>query len=591
MKKLFIALLCLSFGSKAQNFGFNADGSRPHTSAMMDVKSPSKGMLIPRIALTGSADITTIPTPAVSLMIYNTAAAGSGSTSVSPGFYFWNGSVWKKLLDSALPTASNSWNKNGNSGTDPATDFIGTTDEKSLVFKINNIKAGHFDIVNYNTFLGYYAGEKNTTGARNIGIGEAALSNSLTSLDNLAIGYGAIQNPSYTVDNVAIGNYTLSALTTGVSNIAIGKNTLGSVTTGSNNIGIGTGNLTVNSIGSRNVAIGTNALSQNNTGGNVAIGFQSQFSTTTGANNTSIGNNSNILPGNLNNATSIGNLAQAGCSNCMVLGSVSGVNSATSDVNVGIGTNTPTQPLSFRTGNGGKISFGEGSGSVRYGVGIQNNNLQIYTPTVNGDFAFGFGNSESFTETVRIKNNKRVGIGTNDPLASLDILRTANTTMNVRGSVNISHFNFEDNEDTFIRGGKDGSKVIINDYENSGSVGIGTATPFYKLDVNGVIRCTSLIQSSDARYKTNIQSLFSVSEKLNHINAYTYNWKDAGQNNDLQIGLLAQEVQKVYPELVKADEQGMLAVNYSGLIPVLLQAVKEQQIEINLLKERVKSIK
>jgi hypothetical protein len=591
MKKLFIALLCLSFGSKAQNFGFNADGSRPHTSAMMDVKSSSKGMLIPRIALTGSVDVLTIPSPAISLMVYNTANAGSGNTAVGPGFYYWSGSEWKKLLDAALPTASNSWNKNGNSGTDPATDFIGTTDEKSLVFKINNIKAGHFDIVNYNTFLGYHAGEKNTTGARNIGIGETTLSNSLTSLDNLAIGYGAIQNPSYTVDNVAIGNYTLTSLTTGLSNVAIGKNTLGATTAGSYNVGIGTGNLMTNLTGSRNVAIGINTLNQNNASANVAIGYQSQKLTTTGNFNTTVGDNTIISPGNLNNATAVGSLAQVGCSNCMVLGSVRTVNGATSDVNVGIGTNVPTQPLSFRTSLGGKISFLEGADFVRYGIGVQNNAFQLYTYSDIDDFVFGYGNSESFTETVRIKNNKRIGIGTNNPLASLDIMRTANTTMNVRGSVNISHFNFEDNEDTFIRGGKDGSKVLINDYANSGSVGIGTATPFYKLDVNGVIRCTSLIQSSDARYKTNIQSLFSVSEKLNHINAYTYNWKDAIQNNDSQIGLLAQEVQKVYPELVKSDEQGMLAVNYSGLIPVLLQAVKEQQIEINLLKERVKSIK
>ena len=53
-----------------------------------------------------------------------------------------------------------------------------------------------------------------------------------------------------------------------------------------------------------------------------------------------------------------------------------------------------------------------------------------------------------------------------------------------------------------------------------------------------------------------------------------------------KIGLLAQEVQKVFPELVKqsADEEGTLSVNYQGLIPVLINAIKEQQEQINVLK-------
>ena len=97
MKKIFLLSLftplIVTF-SFAQNVATNADASLPNSSAMLDVKSTNKGMLLPRVALSGTADVTTIPTPATSLMIYNTTAAGSGTTEVVPGYYYWNGSAW-----------------------------------------------------------------------------------------------------------------------------------------------------------------------------------------------------------------------------------------------------------------------------------------------------------------------------------------------------------------------------------------------------------------------------------------------------------------------------------------------------------------
>jgi hypothetical protein len=89
MKKqmLFLCTLFCLFVSSVygQGVAVNADGSAANTSAMMDVKSANKGVLISRVALTGTGDVATISSPATSLMIYNTATAGSGSTSVVPG--------------------------------------------------------------------------------------------------------------------------------------------------------------------------------------------------------------------------------------------------------------------------------------------------------------------------------------------------------------------------------------------------------------------------------------------------------------------------------------------------------------------------
>jgi glutathione S-transferase len=74
---------------------------------------------------------------------------------------------------------------------------------------------------------------------------------------------------------------------------------------------------------------------------------------------------------------------------------------------------------------------------------------------------------------------------------------------------------------------------------------------------------------------------------LQQLNGYTYHWKEQDRDQDQQIGLLAQEVQKVYPQLVKQTSEGYLSINYNGMIPVLLEALKEQ---CEILKEQQKQI-
>lgn len=123
---LFLLSPCLL---AAQNVGINATGTAPNTSAMLDVDAANKGLLIPRVALTSTADVTTIATPATSLLVYNTAAV----SNVTPGFYFWNGSAWTRLS-----LNGDDWRITGNGGTTPATHFVGTTDGQDLAFRTNN---------------------------------------------------------------------------------------------------------------------------------------------------------------------------------------------------------------------------------------------------------------------------------------------------------------------------------------------------------------------------------------------------------------------------------------------------------------------
>jgi hypothetical protein len=136
--KILTVLLGLGAGmaSYAQNVGINATGANPNASAMLDVSSTNSGLLIPRVALTASNAAGPITTPATSLLVYNTATAGTAPNNVTPGFYYWNGTAWVALLANA--GTNGGWNLTGNSGTDATLNFLGTTDDHQVVFKSNN---------------------------------------------------------------------------------------------------------------------------------------------------------------------------------------------------------------------------------------------------------------------------------------------------------------------------------------------------------------------------------------------------------------------------------------------------------------------
>ena len=108
----------------------------------------------------------------------------------------------------------------------------------------------------------------------------------------------------------------------------------------------------------------------------------------------------------------------------------------------------------------------------------------------------------------------------------------------------------------------------------------GDTTVSNDLTVSG-----DVVISSDARLKSNIVSLGSTLAKLLQIDGKSYEMK-----GKQKIGVLAQDIQELFPELVSEDDNEMLAVNYQGLVPVLINALKEQQSEIDRLKEQEKKI-
>jgi hypothetical protein len=98
------------------------------------------------------------------------------------------------------------------------------------------------------------------------------------------------------------------------------------------------------------------------------------------------------------------------------------------------------------------------------------------------------------------------------------------------------------------------------------------------------------LNTSDARLKTNIRNLNYGLSAIMKMRSVQYNWKE-GIDRDMKIGFLAQDLRKVIPEVVVGDEaKENLAVNYIELIPVLVNAIKEQQQQIDLLKKKIKAL-
>lgn len=242
--------------------------TQPDQSAVLDIKSSSQGLLIPRMSL---QQRNSIQNPANGLMIYQ--------TDLLSGFYFYDGKEWKPLGSDkenySVAADPNDWTMTGNSGTNPSVNFIGTTDAKSLVIKANNVISGYLEVssTKSNAFYGYSSG-----------VGTV----SSTGTFNSALGYQALLNNNTGSFNTAIGARSLLA-TTGNGNVGLGTQTLENNTTGTFNMAIGLNALRLNSTGSYNVAIGRQALYNSKGTGNVAIGNNAGFTLASGNNNLFLG--------------------------------------------------------------------------------------------------------------------------------------------------------------------------------------------------------------------------------------------------------------------------------------------------------------
>ena len=306
-------------------------------------------------------------------------------------------------------------------------------------------------------------------------------------------------------------------------------NTLLYNTTGLDNTASGTEALRSNTTGNGNTACGSIALNANTTGMlNTAVGHFAGGSMTEEHYNTYVGAYTGGETG-VANAAAIGYRAYVTQSNSLVLGGINGVNGATADTWVGIGTTAPTAKLHV-------------AGDVRVGDYLRGaNNVVMGTGTA----------LPGWSGNVELNNETGVGFHFRALNTRFDIGPTSGSAPTYPGLMTLAM---------------------------TGRVGIGTTDPQYKLHVVGDIYATGTYLGSDVRLKENIADLGYGLREVLRLRPVSYRWKDRSTGT-VALGLIAQEVAPVLPELVGRgqDEAGMLSLNYTGLVPVLIKAVQEQQ--------------
>ena len=129
-----------------------------------------------------------------------------------------------------------------------------------------------------------------------------------------------------------------------------------------------------------------------------------------------------------------------------------------------------------------------------------------------------------------------------------------------------------------------------------GGLAVGTTA---STTTDGLIRATNDViayYTSDRRLKTNILNIPNALEKVSMLNGVTYEWlefeenklKQIHANEGTDVGVIAQEVEAIFPELVEARENGYKAVKYDRLVAVLIEAVKELNEKVNVLEDKLK---
>jgi hypothetical protein len=194
-----------------------------------------------------------------------------------------------------------------------------------------------------------------------------------------------------------------------------------------------------------------------------------------------------------------------------------------------------------------------------------------------------------------------VGIGTQLPNSKLHIDGGTNATLAAgsgyltTGSANGFNLVIDNNEIMARNNGLAANLIIQNVV--GGNVGIGSVNPMQKLHVVGNICYTGTIGAcSDFRYKKDFSAIDNPLNNVLKMNGLHYYWKteefkDHDFTTSRQIGFIAQEVEKIFPELVLTDANGYKSVDYSRLTPILVEAMKEQNQQIESLKKENTSLK
>jgi hypothetical protein len=276
-------------------------------------------------------------------------------------------------VPTALSVSKIGWSVDGNALTSPDSNFVGTTDNADLEFRIRGVFSGLLDSAYQETYFGYRAGaaavHSGTLALYNTGIGYDALYSNDHTQYNIAIGTNALYSQSYTLGgvlptyNVAIGYNALystvpTAIISGTGNVGVGAYSLSANTIGTGNIAIGAYASKSGTSANYTVAIGDAALQNNNANYNVGVGGYALQFTTTGSGNQAIGClalNANTIGAN-NVAIGSNSLqSSVGASNNVAIGYQTLFGSVTQVNNIAIGSHAAYE---LKAGGGNNVAVG-----------------------------------------------------------------------------------------------------------------------------------------------------------------------------------------------------------------------------------------
>jgi hypothetical protein len=316
------------------------------------------------------------------------------------------------------------------------------------------------------------------------------------------------------------------------------------------------------------------------------------------------------------------------------------------DVNGNIsitGSGIFTSTLTVNSSGNSQVISGDGTYGATYPMysftGTTNGSHRIFAGTAD-EMYFAAATSRGFefranggtAATVKILSTGNVGMGTGSPTLPSGrtglvirptnsqttaeiIVQSNNNTDGTTAGLAISNI-FNDGAAVYQRanlhlrfGTNDLERMRITE---TGNVGIGMIGAAYKLDVSGSVRITGSLalgniapsatsgridasndivaySTSDIRFKTNIFPISSSLEKIQQISGVEFDWipdiKHGYEGHD--VGVIAQELKKVLPEVVTTRDNGYLAVKYEKIIPLLIEAIKEQQNQIDELRTKL----
>jgi hypothetical protein len=434
-----------------------------------------------------------------------------------------------------------------------------------------------YNTASYNTALGANAmvGATGTsTGGFNTAVGSYSLTANTTGANNTAVGLQALQANTTASNNTAVGYQSLYAQTGSAGpNDAFGKQSGYSTTQGYYNASFGNASLYSTTTGYQNTAIGQFALYSNTTASNnTAVGFQAGYSNTTGTGITSLGYQAGYTNGTGNYSTYIGgyagNVATANGNTCVGYQSGLALSTGTSNTYIGTGsgylmtTGAKNTIIGGYSGNQGGLDIRTASNYIVLSDGDGNPRAYInqagfakFSPT-------GSVQTQTGSEHEFVCNQQDIVIEFTNQL-------TSGTPYGQR-----TRFNGVSPNNT--------TSYFFN--------AVDSTTSCYTIWSNGT---TS--GRSDARLKKNISDATPKLDDICRLQVRNYEWETSNDGSK-EIGLIAQEVETVFPNLVvthdvEKDGDDYKEIKYSVFVPMLLKAVQELKTIVDTQAAEIAKLK